>query len=476
MTLKRWRLFFLALLLTLGLLPALAEMGGDESANPAEALDPDQIYAESAFLIDMDSGDILVSKNSKIRLYPASTTKIMTALLALESGIGLDDMITIPPEAADVPEGSSVINIKPGDQMTWRDLLYGLMLRSGNDAANAIAVAVSGSIQGFVEGMNRRASELGCTGTQFVNAHGYHNKNHYTTAQDLARIAYAAMQNPTFREIAAAPYWTLTVTRNGKTASTDAENRNLLVVPESEYYYPAATGIKTGHHNKAGRCVVASAEAEGVRLMAIVMDSPDEARQFSDAKKLFDYGFSQYEAVTMAELLTQLPEDLLSVDVENAVDGTLQLQIGDITNGDITRRINRHAEKSLPLALTQLRDGLQIQWNRAPVAPVKMGEVLGTLHYITPDGAEVTAELISPRDVEPLPSPTPAPTPSPQPTHSKIPAPLLWIVGLGILLGASAILLGLLKSPAARRRRHRRRAPQRRTNTSQSARRRKPRP
>lgn len=489
--------------------PALAVTPADYDAQQPQILEEGHLYAESAFLFDMDTGEILLSKDSRVRRYPASTTKIMTCLLALESGIGLDDTVTIPKEAGDVPEGSSVIGIKPGDTMTWRDLLYGLMLRSGNDASNAIAVLCAGSIDAFVKRMNARAAELHCEGTHFVNAHGYHDSDHYTTAQDLARMAYAAMQNETFRQLAAAPHWELTVTRKGKTASTDAENRNLLVVPDSKYYYPYATGIKTGHHNKSGRCVVATAEKTGIRLMAVVMDTSNEEKQFTDAKKLFEYGFSRYAPYTMRELLGRLEPELCVVSIDNAAEddpsgGRLYLRFGEISGGEVTRMIQRDSDKAMSLALEDVRSTLNVEWTRALVAPISAGEVMGAVRFDAPDGTEVTATLVANADIaaQPTPSPTPEPTPTPTPTptpkakakakptkaanddrqdgsasesdtdnHRSDGAPIGLLVAAALCVGLSVTLLAALKARSDRRRRARRRAAERRRRAGTAQRR-----
>ena len=461
-----------AALLLLNLQAARAVTPEDYDPDQPAVLEADHLYAESAFLVDMDTMEILLSKNSRVRMYPASTTKIMTALLALESSIGLDDTVTIPKEAGSVPEGSSVIGIKPGDTMTWRDLLYGLMLRSGNDGSNAIAVLAAGSIDAFVQRMNDKAAELNCQGTHFTNAHGYHDQNHYTTAQDLARMALYAMQNETFREIAATAHWQITVTRGGKTASTDVENRNSLVVPESNYYYPDATGIKTGHHNKAGRCVVASAEREGIRLMAVVMNCATEERQFNDARKLFEYGFAQYSPITMADLLDRIAPEVCTAQVDNAAEddpqsGLLSLVVGDVSNGEVTRMLQRDSEKAMNLALDDIRGSLAIDWNRELKAPVTVGETLGTLRFDTPDGIRVSAQLTASRDVAAKPEPTPTVTAAPavsadREVHPRGGAPIGLLLFVVFLLALAAALLMVLKLRADRRRRARRRAHRRR--------------
>ena len=419
MTLKSRVLSALIAIFTLGCMlnTALAVTPADYNDETPGVLENDHLYAESAFLVDMDTGEILLSKNSRVRMYPASTTKIMTLILALESDIGLDQVVTMPRETDDVPKGSSVIGIQSGDQMTWSDLLYGFMLKSGNDGSNAIAVLTAGSIDAFVARMNQKAAELGCEGTQFTNAHGYHDENHYTTAQDLARMSLYAMQNETFRQIVAAPRKTISITRGGKSKTGDAENRNSLVVPESKYYYPGANGIKTGHHNQAGWCVVASATRSDVRLMAVVMDCGTEEKKWTDAKKLFNYGFTQYAQYSMAELLNQMQTGICTVKLDNVAEDdpngdTMLLRYGQITGGDVQRMIQRNSEKAMQLAQDDIRKTLSIRWNRELVAPVTAGEVLGVASFTAPDGTQVTAELTATRDVAARPEPTPSPTPT----------------------------------------------------------------
>ena len=469
---------------------ALAVTPEDYNDQTPGVLENDHLYAESAFLVDMDTGEILLSKNSRVRMYPASTTKIMTLLLAIESGIPLDQVVTMPPETDDVPKGSSVIGIKSGDQMTWSDLLYSFMLMSGNDGSNAIAVLTAGTVDAFVQRMNQKAAELGCEGTQYTNAHGYHDENHYTTAQDLARISFYAMQNETFRQIVATPSKTITITRGGKSKTGDAQNRNSLVVPESKYYYPGANGIKTGHHNQAGWCVVASAERSGVNLMAVVLDCGTEEKKWTDARRLFNYGFLQYSQYSMTELLNQMQTEICTVKIDNVAEDdpngdSMMLKYGVINGGDVQRMIQRNSEKAMRLAQDDVRKTLDIRWNRELVAPVTAGEALGTLSFLAPDGTRVSTELIATRDVAARPEPTPSPTPTaaPEPVEEsgtevsrgdvparRAPNPknngpirVLLIIVILALIAIAALLVAAQRRKARRRRElQRRRAAQRR--------------
>ena len=455
------------------LTPALAATPEDYDPENPGALEEGQLYAEAAFLFDMDTAEVLLGKNSRVRMYPASTTKIMTLLLALESGIDLDQTVTIPKEADDVPAGSSALGIRSGDTMSWRDLLYGFMLESGNDGSNAIAVLTAGSIDAFVERMNQRAAQLSCEGTHFSNAHGYHDADHYTTAQDLARIALFAMRNETFRQIVAAPRCDVTVTRAGKTGTKSFENRNSLVVPESNYYYPGANGVKTGHHNKAGWCVVASAERDGVRLMAVVLNCSTEDRKWQDARKLLDYGFSRYSPVAMSDLLGQIQGEVASVTFENASasdpeGGAMTLRLGEISGGDASRMVLRDSEKSLNRALDDLRATLKVAWSRSLTAPVTVGETVGTLSFRAPDGAVVSAPLLATRDIEAQPEPTPAAAPGAtrapdsaergDASGGDAPHPPVGLILAGLGIGLAAAVFASARVQASRRRARLRRA------------------
>ena len=255
---------------------------------PAEAL---EVSARSALLLDGDTGQILWEKNARERSLIASTTKIMTALVALEH-LDLDTVVEVPPEAVGI-EGSSMY-LTAGERLTVRDLLYGMMLRSGNDAAAALAVTVSGSQAKFAAEMNRKAEELGLRDIHFANPHGLDSEENYATAESLGRLAVAAMKNPAFREIVSTKQYT----GAGRTLS----NHNKLL-----WQYPGAVGVKTGYTKKAGRILVGSAERAGRRLISVTIHAPLD---WEDHRTLLDYGFSLYETRTLAEpgqIVGQIP-------------------------------------------------------------------------------------------------------------------------------------------------------------------------
>lgn len=444
--------------------------------NQPQNLDASHLFAESALLVDQDSGEVLFTKDSRVRMYPASTTKIMTLLLALESGIGLGDQVTIPAEAGDVPEGSSVVPVMPGDVMSFGDLLYGFMLSSGNDGANAVAVLVDGSIGAFVEHMNRRAGEIGCEGTHYVNAHGYHNSEHYTTAQDLALLSLEAMKNPDFRKIVAAPRWTMNIQRGGKAVQTEIISRNSLLQSDEKYYYPDCTGIKTGHHNKAGWCFVGSAQRDGKRVICVVLKCEEEMSKWYDAARLFEYGFTRYAPVTLASLLEQCQDRLDPARVENAraddpQGGALALELSDISGGEQTMQLVSGSPLALSAALDRVAAGLRVTLSGPVQAPVNQGDALGGVVLELEGFEPVTATLTASRSVEAQPAATPEARPtqeaaplSPEPTgQASHPARgrgsgLAMLIILVLLLSASGItVVAALKRAERRRARARRR-------------------
>jgi D-alanyl-D-alanine carboxypeptidase (penicillin-binding protein 5/6) len=241
------------------------------------------ISAGAAILIDAGDGTVLYEYNADKKMYPASTTKIMTALVTLdiciELRIGLDSEIIVPKEAEGV-EGSSLY-LKEGERLTLEELLYGLMLHSGNDAAVALAETVGASEENFVEQMNSQAADLGCSGTHFVNPHGLYSEEHYTTARDLAVIARCAMSHPEFCRIVSAESW------SGGESQRSFTNKNKTV-----FQYDGGNGVKIGYTKASGRTLVASASRNGTQLIAVVLNDGD---WFRDAYGLLDFGFEVME-------------------------------------------------------------------------------------------------------------------------------------------------------------------------------------
>ena len=236
--------------------------------------------------MEVSTKRVLYGKNINQRLPMASTTKIMTGLAVLENS-KLDEVVTIPRKAVGV-EGSSIY-LKEGEKLTVKELLYGLMLRSGNDAATALAIHTGKSVEGFVKMMNDKALSLGLKSTHFTNPHGLHNQNHFTSAYDLAYISATAMQNPVFAEIVGTKF----ITIGGMDGNRYLYNKNKLLKS-----YPGATGVKTGFTKKAGRCLVASSKRNGMEVIAVTLNS---GPMFEECSRLMDKAHSEFEMANIAK-------------------------------------------------------------------------------------------------------------------------------------------------------------------------------
>lgn len=282
------------------------------------------LSAKSALLMEAESGRIVCEKNAHTRLPMASTTKIMTALVALE--LASPSTVIRTDERAVGTEGSSIY-LCEGEELTLEELLYALMLESANDAAVAIAIGICGDEQTFVNAMNTKATSLGLTNTHFANPHGLDAEAHYTTAYELAIIARAALQNPLLK--------TIVSTRKTTIPHQDTDGVRLLVNHNKMLrLYDGCIGVKTGFTQKSGRCLVSAAERNGVTMIAVTIDSPDD---WNDHTKLLDYGFAHYRSVALcpADFRFCLPvvggkETYVVLGVSQSVSATLPLGAGVI--------------------------------------------------------------------------------------------------------------------------------------------------
>ena len=326
----------------------------DKSATNAPS-----ISARSAILIESSSGAVIFSKNPDEILPMASTTKIMTALVALEN-CDITKEIAISVDAIGV-EGSSVY-LYPEEKLTLEDLLYAMLLESANDAAAAIAIEVGGSIEGFAEMMNKKALELGLVNTHFENPHGLDGKTHYTTARELAIIAREAYSNGKFREIVST--YKKTIPLNETEGVRLLMNHNKLLRG-----YDGATGIKTGFTKKSGRCLVSAAERDGLTFIAVTLNAPDD---WQDHKNMLDYGYSLLESRTVCDI------------------GQFSYLLPAI-NGDCDHVMLKNLNKitvTLPRSAPEIK--CRIELPRFVYSPVSQGEVIGRLVFYL-DGQEIAS-------------------------------------------------------------------------------------
>lgn len=304
------------------------------------------ISANAACLIEAESGKVLYSKNAEKRLPMASTTKIMTAIIALESGMALDKLITVPKEAVGI-EGSSLY-LRDGEKITFEALLYGLLLSSANDAATAIAIAVSGSVDKFVALMNKKATALGLSNTHFTNPHGLNEKEHYTTAYDLARLMAYCVKNRMFVTISGC---NKRVFKVDETLSRVMTNHNRLL--------RADIGViagKTGFTKASGRCLVTCAENENLRLIAVTLNAPND---WQDHTNLYKFGFSNYQRLVF---------DIISLKIP-------------VISGKKSEVLLKSNENSVFLSKSNEKIDVQVKAPRFLFAEINEGEQIGEVIY-----------------------------------------------------------------------------------------------
>lgn len=380
-------IFLLVLtLLTLGLTPAAA----------AEE-EPMRVAAKAALLVDPTTGEVLYEQNAQERLYPASLTKVMTALLVLEAAergeLEMDQMVTATASAlSPIPYDASTAGIKAGDTLTVRNLLNCILVVSGADACNILAEAVDGSLDAFVERMNRRAAELGCTDTHFVNTTGLHDDDHYSTARDLYRITMAALEQELFLPICDTRSFTLPATAQSKQRTYHTTNYLLSPYRASGYVYQYAHGVKTGFTSKAGNCLISTAEKDGRSLLGVVLGAEQvqtetggkRVESFTEMVRLFKWGFDHFKRQTILssrepiyeltvalserdfvvlhpayDVVRLLPSDLGTDDLERSFSFPAEVVDAPISEGDelgeVTLRYGDTIYATVPLlALTDV--------------------------------------------------------------------------------------------------------------------------
>ena len=352
------------------------------------------ISSPSALLMDYSSGKILYEKNINEKRYPASLTKIMTAIIVLEN-CELSDTATVSYDAVmSLSSGYVTANLQVGEELTVEQLLYVLMVGSSNDAAIVLAEHVSGSVENFATLMNEKAKELGCRSTNFVNPNGAHDENHYSTAYDLALIAKYAMQNDTFRTLVSTTFYTLPTTNK-----YDREDRifrttnSLLHLDTSDradnYYYQYATGIKTGFTTPAGNCLIASANKNNLELITVVLGAGQTkdglSQRYLDTLSLFDYGYNTY---TLKQIINK-GGIIQTLNIKNATRKTKKVEA--VVANDVYALMKQVDKDSAVLPEINLNDNLK--------APLKKGDVIGSVTY-TVDGIQYTEDLLANNDVK----------------------------------------------------------------------------
>lgn len=382
---KRIIKFVLVVLLIQTLLPIFSFAGTAEDVATLNS----EIKSKAAIVMESSTGKIIYSKNGETKLYPASTTKILTAIIALEE-CELSEMATVSNYAVtSIPSGYTTANIQIGESLSVEDLLYALMLASANEAAIVLGEHISGNYEDFVKLMNEKAKEIGCENTNFTNANGMHNKNHYTTAYDLALIAQYCMKNEEFRKIVSTTSYTLPATKIYPDTSRTFSNTNSLIIVNkndvpNNYYYPAAIGIKTGYTTPAGNCLISAANNNGLEFITVTLGATAKNVRYIDTISLFDFAFDNYSFTK----LKAANNVVTTINIENATNDTKRLDL--LVKSDIDVLTNLDNKNSTIEPTIKLKDNLS--------APIKAGEIVGTVTYEL-DGLSYTADLLAKNDV-----------------------------------------------------------------------------
>lgn len=367
-----------------------------------ENLSEDQLYAKSAILIEASSGNVIFEKDADEVMYPASTTKIMTVLLGIMMGDMSQTVFLSESAMQGIQDGDATMDLDIGESINFKDLLYGTFVRSANEGANLIAESVSGSVDAFVQVMNEAAAMYGCTSTHFVNPNGLHDDYHVSTVRDMAKIAQAAMQNETFRDIAKTYTYPLPESNLHRARVLTHSSRRFFnpSLEDNEYYYPYATGIKTGYHSRAGYCFVGSAEKDGIELISVVFYTSENGR-WTDTKKLMEYGFSQFVSMTPQELYLENPITVETSGFSLDEPGYGRLELGIQARSGTKSTFIVATKDEMESMARNLRQTVLIEYTRDFVTPITQGEIMGAMTYYPTDGGDpVTYDLIASRSIE----------------------------------------------------------------------------
>lgn len=365
--------------------------------------DYESIPTPYMLIVDADDPSaVFYERAADQRAFPASTTKIMTCLLAVEAG-NLDDQVTVGEEVTPFTNYSSLMGLKSGETVTMRDLIFGLMLPSGNDAGAAIAVHVAGSIEAFVKMMNDRAAQLNMTGTHFTNPHGVHNDEHYSTARDLAKLMSYALQNDAFCQIDQTKTYTVPATNLSPERVLTTTNRLMVKVEGDpvDTVYPYAVGGKTGDTDMAGKCLVAVAERDGARVIAVLLGDKAEMyngdtvannlARFVNAKSIFEHVFNtQYATVTIEELGL---ETTFYTGVANANEADLvsgRLSMSAVLTDSVIRARQNQIESYRANASAIIPN---VELTADAHAPIAQGQSMGVVRYTLGNATIFTAPL-----------------------------------------------------------------------------------
>lgn len=357
-------------------------------ANFSFASEQLETYSAADLIVESSTGKIIYEKNSREKRYPASTTKVMTALLTLEK-CNLSDIATVSADAIILPSGYSNANLQAGEQISIENLLYALLVKSANEAATVLAEHIAGSVENFSNMMNERAKELGCENTHFVNANGIHNEDHYTTAYDLFLITKEAMKNETFRKIVSTPSYTLPATNKYPTADRYLKNTNDLIrvnksTRADNYYYQYAIGVKTGYTKEAKNCLISASNKDGLEFISVVLGAGSTenglSERYLDTINMFNYAYDNYENAT----IKNRDEIIDTTEIKNGTKETKDLKLS--LKDDLIAFVPKDFDSNNLSYKINLNDNL--------FAPIITGDTVGTVTYTVND-TDYTIDLLA---------------------------------------------------------------------------------
>lgn len=345
-----------------------------------------ELLSQAAILMDNRTGKVLYSKNENEKMYPASTTKIVTAILTLEN-CNLDEIVTVSYHAAmSIPDGYSSASLQIDEQLTVYQLLQLLLVHSANDAANVLAEHVGGSIDSFVSMMNTKMYELGLSNTHFTNTFGMHDDNHYTTAKDLAIIMKYCIKNENFRKLAGSA--SCAIPSTNKYGTRRYSSTNQLIIPNTNLYYPYLTSGKTGYTTQAGDCLVSCSYKDNLELLCVILGGKTIngiSTRFSETKDLYEYGYNNYSLKTLLnknDVVTQ-------IEVSNGTMSTRNLNL--LADNSISGLLQKDKSKDELIPKIHLKEDIK--------APIEQGDTLGSVCY-TIDGIQYETNLVASQTVE----------------------------------------------------------------------------
>ncbi len=438
---------------------------GSHSINaqvPVAGLVEHEVECKAALLYEIDSETMLYGYNVDDKRYPASLTKVMTCLVALDLCEDLNEMVTAPEDIiANMDPNGSTMGLVGGEELPMIDLLYGLMVASANDAAEVIANHLCGSKEAFVRKMNQKAAQIGCQQTHFVNVHGLHDEEHYTTARDMAKILLAALEHETFQELYSTTSYRIDATNKSEERSLYTTNYLISKAIYTQYYDPRVIGGKTGFTTPAGRCLVSVSESNGMRLLCVVMGAESEVADdgwtmlrygsFEETLGLIGFGFDNY-----------VPTQILS---PNQILGQFDVSGG---SADVQGKVLNETNTLVPVNSDLSTIRYEYTLDRDPLtAPIQEDESIGVVRVWYHTKCLAQQELYAAAPVS-KDAPTVVGGGSVDPAKPVLPGSNLWHIVLGVILGLLALIAGLLlfgyirasiiRARRARRRKNRRRS------------------